>query len=114
MVGNPAKQSAVASADTNMNKQNTHTGYEVEHAGYLPSHVTGLSNKNIQSASFKMLEKALETGDEEMLTSIHSNARAPKIQSQSYQGMDPGFPFTLECRWMSLACAWILTVWQLN
>ena len=48
-------------------------GYEVETA---PSHVTGLSNANVQSASFKMLQRALEMDED--LSQFHGSAKAPR------------------------------------
>ena len=49
-------------------------GYELESA---PSHVTGLSNANVQSASFKLLQRALDM-DEDM-SQFHGSARAPRV-----------------------------------
>ena len=42
-----------------------------------PSHVTGLSNANVQSASFKMLQRALEMDED--LSQFHGSARAPRV-----------------------------------
>ena len=41
-----------------------------------PSHVTGLSNANVQSASFKMLQRALEMDED--LSQFHGSAKAPR------------------------------------
>lgn len=49
-------------------------GYEMESA---PSHVTGLSNANVQSASFKMLQRALDMDED--LSQFHGSARAPRV-----------------------------------
>ena len=38
----------------------------------------GLANENVQSASFKMLQKALEMDTD--LTQVHGSARAPRDQ----------------------------------
>ena len=58
-------------------KSNLKIGYEPEAA---PSHVTGLANSNVQSASFKMLQRALER-DEDM-SQFHGSARAPRDHDQ--------------------------------
>ena len=52
-------------------------GFEPEAA---PSHVTGLSNSNVQSASFKMLQRALERDED--LSQFHGSARAPRDHEQ--------------------------------
>ena len=41
----------------------------------------GLANENVQSASFKMLQKALEMDTD--LTQVHSSARAPRDQGRT-------------------------------
>ena len=40
--------------------------------------MSGLANENVQSASFKMLQKALELDLD--LTTIHGSAKAPRVQ----------------------------------
>jgi hypothetical protein len=51
------------------------SGYAIDPSN-VPSHVTGLANQNVQSASFKMLQKALEMDLD--LTSLHGTAKAPR------------------------------------
>ena len=42
----------------------------------VPSHVKGLANSNVQSASFKMLQRALEMDLD--LSHLHGSAKAPR------------------------------------
>ena len=47
------------------------------------THVSGLANANVQSASFKMLQKALEMDLD--LSQLHGVAKAPRIQQGDRQ-----------------------------
>jgi len=58
---------------------------------YAPSLHKGLTNKNVQSTSFKLLQRALESNNNNLeadhegsdVLVIHSNVKAPKIKGIS-------------------------------